>query len=99
MKEGAHSYLYRIDYLGVRRWEVWRSPSLEVEDHGLYGVTLYPVRRIVIDMDLSPYDEHWTLAHEYIHAISYEYDLDLEEQVVRILENGLQQMTEGKILR
>lgn len=67
-----------------KAWEVLEVESFE---GGHVGECRPDTRQIVIESKHN--GKLWTLLHEIIHAVSFDYDLDLTEQQVVGLEKGL----------
>lgn len=73
----------RIDY------EVLVSNCINDEESFVFGECRHDEKQIVINPDQSKTEALKTLIHEALHAVSFEYDIDLTETQVSRLENGL----------
>lgn len=65
----------------------------ELKDHGVFctGLCDPGEKRISIKTGQTPDERFATLLHEVIHAIEFEFNIDLGEHTVRKLEKGLMQ--------
>lgn len=77
--------------LAGHRWEAWRVEGL-AENRSLFGQCLYPQRRIEVDALLEGASLDETLLHECIHAVAFEFGINVPEKQVRTLGLGLHQM-------
>lgn len=62
-----------------------------MEQRNLFGQCLYPQRVIELDESLQGESHDETLMHEHIHAVAFEYGINVPENKVRILGLGLHQ--------
>lgn len=61
----------------------------DFKDQKTLGETRFETKQIVIKTGLSPKMTVSTFFHEVLHAISFEYDVDLTENQVLNIENSV----------
>lgn len=59
------------------------------EDEKTYGITRYEPKQIVINSNQGDKETVLTMLHEFLHAYSYKYDINLTESQISAFEKGL----------
>lgn len=68
---------------------VWQKEIVDTKGNHLYGLTDLTNKVITIKMDMPAKLTIETYIHEYIHAVSEEYELGLTENQVLAMEHAL----------
>ena len=80
----------------LKKHKLLKDPITKEES---FGHTDTPNNQILIDSTATEDQQRSTLIHEFIELISFQNDLDLPEQTIKILEGGLYQILHDNNLR
>lgn len=86
----------KLKVRGRTHYEVLWSENFAFEKDGnkVYGITRFEPKQIVISTTQGDREAVHTLYHEFIHALSEEYDIKLSEPQVVALEKSFGPMAE-----
>lgn len=77
-------------------YEIFWSDAFhfDKENERTYGITRFDPQQIILDSNQPDKEAVHTMYHEFIHALSAEYEIGLTEAQVRGMENTLVAMRE-----